>query len=297
MESDNFDVSFEWYYGPSSFVTAGVFAKRVDNFIGSGSVQQELFGLRDVFSGQAGTRSGDALAILQGTPGASLTNANLFTLVALIQRDGNNSAAISNFANSIQANGQSNLFEGVPGVFDGLSGTQVLANGDDPLISFLVNQSLNNQQGNIRGLELSGQHFFGDTGFGVAASFTYVDGDVDFDVNAPQGADQFALTGISDTANLTLIYENDGFSARLSYNWRDTFLASTNIGQGNPLFVDAFGQFDANVSYDVNDQLSVSFEAINIAGENLRTFTRSESQLVFAQELEPRFLLGARYKF
>lgn len=297
LESDNFDVSFEWYYGPSSFVTAGVFAKRVDNFIGSGSVQQELFGLRDVFSGQAGTRSGDALAILQGTPGASLTNANLFTLVALIQRDGNNSAAISNFANSIQANGQSNLFEGVPGVFDGLSGTQVLANGDDPLISFLVNQSLNNQQGNIRGLELSGQHFFGDTGFGVAASFTYVDGDVDFDVNAPQGADQFALTGISDTANLTLIYENYGFSARVSYNWRDTFLASTNIGQGNPLFVDAFGQFDANVSYDVNDQLSVSFEAINIAGENLRTFTRSESQLVFAQELEPRFLLGARYKF
>jgi len=61
--------------------------------------------------------------------------------------------------------------------------------------------------------------------------------------------------------------------------------------------VDAFGQFDANISYDVNDQLSVSLEAINITGENLRTFTRSESQLVFAQELNARYLIGARYKF
>jgi len=116
-----------------------------------------------------------------------LTNANLFTLVALIQRDGNNAASIG-----------------------------ILPNGDDPLISFLVNQSLNNNEGNISGIELAGQHFFGDTGFGVAASYTYVDGDVDFDVNAPEGSDQFALTGISDTANLTLIYENFGLSARLS---------------------------------------------------------------------------------
>ena len=36
--------------------------------------------------------------------------------------------------------------------------------------------------------------------------------------------EQFALLGLSDTANLTAIYEKYGFSARLAYNWRDTFL-------------------------------------------------------------------------
>ena len=293
LQSDNFDVSAEWYYAPSSFVTAGVFHKRVDNFIGSGSVSQNLFGLRDVFSGEAGTRSGTALSILQGVPGASETNANLYTLAALIQRDGNNAATISNFTNSIQANGQSSLFEGI-------SGLAIEPDANDPLIDFLVNQSLNNEEGRITGVELSGQHFFGDTGFGVAGSYTYVDGDVDFDVNAPQGSDQFALTGISDTANATLIYEDYGLSARFSYNWRDAFLASTDLGgnnAGNPLFVDAFGQFDANISYDLNDQIALSFEAINLTGENLRTYTRSEAQLVFAQELNPRYLVGARYKF
>ena len=290
LQSDNFDVSTEWYYGPSSFVTAGIFHKRVDNFIGSGSVEQPLFGIRDPFSGAAGTRSGDALAIIQGISGAAANPVNLYTLTTLLDNSTDEAATIAAFEASIGANGASTLFEG-------LSGTAFSANASDPLLSFLVNQQLNNEEGRITGIELSGQHFFGDTGFGVAGSYTYVDGDVDFDVNAPQGSNQFALTGISDTANITGIYENYGFSARVSYNWRDDFLASTNIGAGNPLFVEAFGQFDANISYDINDQIALSFEAINFTGEDLRTYTRSKSQLVFAQELKPRYLIGARYKF
>jgi len=290
LQSDNFDFSTEWYYDQSSFVSAGIFHKRVDNFIGSGSVTQNLFGITDVFSGAAGTRSGEALAAIQAINGAAVNAVNLYTLTTLLDSSTDEAATIAAFEASIGANGESDLFQG-------LSGTRIASNASDPLLSFLVNQQLNNEEGRITGIELAVQHFFGDSGFGVAGSYTYVDGDVDFDVNAPQGSNQFALTGISDTANATLIYEDHGLSARVSYNWRDTFLASTNIGAGNPLFVDAFGQFDANISYDVNDQLALSFEAINFTGEDLRTYTRSESQLVFAQELKPRYLIGARYKF
>ena len=295
LQSDNYDVSAEWYYGPSSFVTAGLFHKRVDNFLGSGSVEQSLFGLTDVFSGEPGTISGDALEIIGNTPGANVNQVNLFTLTRLIENGAANNVAqatiAADFAASINAlTGDSDLFASV-------DGTNTTTDAGNPLLNFLVNQQINNNQGNITGIELSGQHFFGDTGFGIAGSYTYVDGDVDFDVNAPVGAEQFALTGISDTANITGIYEKYGLSARVSYNWRDTFLAAADRGNGNPLFVDAFGQFDANVSYDVTDNIAVSFEAINITGENLRTFTRSEAQLVFAQELAPRYLFGARYKF
>lgn len=290
LQSDNFDVSAEWYYGPSSFVTAGLFHKRVDNFLGSGSVEQNLFGLTDVFSGADGTRSGTALALLNGVDGANVNQANLFTLTRLLENGPDQATVLANFEASINASGGSDLFTSV-------DGTTISPNADDPLLSFLVNQQLNNEEGRITGIELSGQHFFGESGFGVAGSYTYVDGDVDFDVNAPVGSEQFALTGISDTANVTLIYENYGLSARASYNWRDTFLASADVGDGNPLFVDSFGQFDANISYDINDQIAVSFEAINITGEDLRTFQRSESQLSFAQELKPRYLVGARYKF
>jgi len=49
--SDNLDLSFEWYYKPSSYISAGVFEKRVQNFVGTGQTTRNLFGLRDASSG------------------------------------------------------------------------------------------------------------------------------------------------------------------------------------------------------------------------------------------------------
>ena len=42
---------------------------------------------------------------------------------------------------------------------------------------------------------------------------------------------QFVVAGIGDSANLIGFYENDRFSIRVAYNWRDDFLAGT--GQAN----------------------------------------------------------------
>ncbi len=45
-------------------MSAGYFDKKVKNFIGNGVVERNLFGLRDPASGASGSRSGDALAII-----------------------------------------------------------------------------------------------------------------------------------------------------------------------------------------------------------------------------------------
>jgi outer membrane receptor protein involved in Fe transport len=121
----------------------------------------------------------------------------------------------------------------------------------------------------------------------------------DLDVTAPVGSTQFALTGLSDTANITGIYEKYGISARVSWNWRDSFLASPNRGGGfdTPIFVQSFSQVDASISYDVTENITVTLEGINLTGEDFVTFGRSRSQVLFAQELAPRFLFGARYRF
>jgi hypothetical protein len=64
--------------------------------------------------------------------------------------------------------------------------------------------------------------------------------------------DQFALLGLSDTANATLIYDKHGISARLAYNWRDKFLQATNRGGSATRCSSApFGQLDLNISYDI----------------------------------------------
>ncbi|OZA84432.1 MAG: TonB-dependent receptor, partial [Caulobacter sp. 39-67-4] len=291
--SDNFDVSVEWYYKPSSYVSAGFFEKRVNNFIGTGTVTQTLFDLRDPSSGAAGTRSGDARASLTAI-GANQTDVNLFTMTALIQQTGSVAAATAAF----QAN------RGPSGDLNQAYADQILAafdiepNAQDPLFNFNVARPINNRTGKIHGFEVAAQHFFGDTGFGVAGAYTMVRGDVDFDIASDPGQDQFALLGLSDTANATLIYDKNGLSARLAYNWRDRFLQQTNRGGSrNPVFVEHFGQLDFNISYDVTEKLAVSLEGLNLTRESLRTYGRDVNQLWFAQELDRRFLLGARYRF
>jgi len=292
--SDNFDVALEWYFKPGSFVSAGFFEKRVDNFVGTGTVNRPLFDLRDPASGAPGTRSGAARQLLTDI-GADQTDVNLFTATALIiQNGGSVPAATAQFqANRIAGGDLNQAF-----VDQILASIDIEANATDPLFNFQVAQPINNQEAKIWGFELAGAYFLGDTGFGVAAAYTYVDGDVGFDVGANPGEDQFALLGLSDTANITLIYEKYGISARLAWNWRDKYLVRTNRGgPRNPVFVAPFDQIDVNISYDVNENISVSFEGINILGEHLRTYARDKNELYYAQELDARYLVGVRYKF
>lgn len=291
--SDNFDVSLEWYYKPSSFITAGFFEKRVNNFVGTGTFTQNLFGLRDVSSGADGTRSGTARAILTAI-GADRTDVNLFTMTALLQTTGSAAAAQAQFQANRGPGGDLNQAF----VDQILAAVDIAPNSTDPLMNFQVSKPINNRTGKIHGFEIAAQHFFGDTGFGVSGAYTMVRGDVDFDNGASPSQDQFALLGLSDTANATLIYDKHGISARIAYNWRDKFLQATNRGGSrNPVYVAPFGQLDINISYDITPKLAVSLEGINLTKESLRTYARDENELWFAQELDRRFLLGARYRF
>ena len=51
------------------------------------------------------------------------------------------------------------------------------------------------------------------------------------------------------------------------------------------------------IASQVTPQIAVSIEAINVLSEPVRTYGRDERQLFFAQELKPRVLVGARYRF
>lgn len=298
LESDNFDISLEWYYGDASYVSVGYFDKKVKNFIGNSSYDGNLFGLRDPASDAAGSRSGNALDIIN-TLGVDQSEANLFTLVALIdQNNGDLAAAQAEFEANLGTDGAPAGVLPQSYVDAILTAADVVTDANDPLMTFAINQPINNREGNIDGLEIAWQHFFGDTGFGVAANYTLVNGDIGLDPTATPGEQQFALVGLSDTANLTAIYENYGFSARLAYNWRDTFLQQTNqTGDRSGIYVEDFGQYDLNVSYDLTDNIALSFEAINITGEDQRTYHRVPEQVYYVYELSPRYMFGARYKF
>jgi len=297
LESDNIDLSLEWYFGDSSYVSAGFFDKNVQNFVGRETINRNLFGLRDVSSGAAGSRSGDGLGILNAL-GAEVNEDNLFAATYYVENLDSVAAAQARFAANRGSDG--NI---LPAVYDAIElaagSNPIRPDGNDPLLNIAVNQPVNNRDAGIDGFEFQGQHFFGDSGFGIAASYTLVNGDVEFNVAGDPSVSQFALPGLSDTANLTLIYEKEGLSARLAYNWRDEFLASSNDGSGfnNPIFVEEYAQLDLSIGYEVNDQLSLSFAGINLTEESSRSFARSRSDLLFLRENAARFYVGASYKF
>ena len=101
---------------------------------------------------------------------------------------------------------------------------------DDPLWEFAVSQPVNTEKAKIHGFEFGGQYFFGDTGFGVLANYTIVRGDVGYENTSDPNVNQFALLGLSDSANAVLMFEKFGLSARLAYNWRDEYLQTVNFG-------------------------------------------------------------------
>jgi len=272
FESDNVDLSLEYYFDDTSYVSIGYFEKRVKNFIGNAQVVENVYGLRDA---TAGPRAQAALAELERL-GVSVNDTNLFNMVAAME----NGIAFDSLS-----------IEQFEARFD------VLPNADDPLLEFTVAKPVNNQSERIEGIELAAQHFFADTGFGVQANYTAVDSGAEFDLAADPSVTQFALVGLSDTANLVLMYEKEGIQARIAYNWRDKFLDTATAYINEPGFTEATSQIDFNVSYDINEDLTVFFEGINVTEENQRRHGRSERLLWTLDQLGARYALGARYTF
>ncbi|MFQ3196459.1 MAG: TonB-dependent receptor [Paraglaciecola sp.] len=286
LESTNIDLSVEWYYSDSSMISIGYYRKDVKNFVGTAQTSTPLFGLLDASSDAAGTLSGQA-AVELANLGFDNNERNLFTMTAMLQNPADFPGGAADFENT------QSFADGVFSAFD------VNPVAGDPELEFQVTRPVNNNSAVIDGVELAWQHFFGETGFGYQANYTIVNGDIGFDVGGAISLDQFALEGLSDTANLVLIYEKDGLSTRIAYNWRDEFLSKVNRGFGNrnPLFIDTFEQLDINVSYDISDDLSVSLDVINLTEEGQRQFGRSYNNVFFVQEADRRFVLSANYNF
>lgn len=286
LESTNIDLSLEWYYSDSSVISLGYYRKDVDNFVGTAQVSTPLFDLLDPSSNVSGTLSAQAAQELAAL-GFDNNERNLFTMTAILQNPDLYPGGASEFENT-QA-----FADSVFGVLD------VFAEAGDPEFIFQVTQPVNSQSAVIDGFEFAWQHFFGDSGFGYQVNYTTVDGDIGYDVGGAIDEDQFALEGLSDTANLVLIYEKEGLSTRIAYNWRDEFLSQVNRGFGNrnPVFIDEFEQIDINVSYEVNEDLSVSLDVINLTEEGQRQFGRSRNNVFFIQEADRRFVLSASYTF
>ena len=234
LESKNIDLSFEWYYAEGSYLSVGYFHKDIDNYVGVTTIiERRRSTCTHPVAGRVLQRGGGA----GGCPTADLT-------------------CIRNFI--------FDNHDGDPGVTRDGRGFERQSHRHHRRAARRSDRRPSRSRcrrtsarPTLDGWEFNIQHMFGDSGFGVSANYTLVDSDLKYD-NHDRG-EQFALEGLSDSANLVAFYEKYGWSVRAAYNWRDEFLAGRFDGTGlpNPVYTEAYGQLDLNASYNVNDNLTL----------------------------------------
>ncbi len=133
-----------------------------------------------------------------------------------------------------------------------------------------------------------------DTGLGVILNYTVVNSDTSYDNTKQFLNPQFAVTGVSDSANAVLYYDKDGIQARVAYNWRDEFLSGYGF---DPFYVESYGQVDVSASYEFREGFTVFVEGINILNEDRRGHMRADQAVFFAAPGYARYAGGVRFSF
>ncbi len=186
---------------------------------------------------------------------------------------------------------------------------KLVSDNDNDYAQFSVSMPVNKDDAKVEGVELNIQHNFGETGFGVIANATFVDANVAYVPEDIFKEDQFALSGLSDSANLIGYYDKDGFNIRFAYNWRDDFFNGIGQSQGhvfnndkekagvNVTNTEAYGQLDMSASYEFSDNLTVFMDGLNVTDSTYRTYGREKLQVLRAGQTGPRYNIGFRYTF
>ena len=273
-KSKNIDASAEWYFGRNSYFSVGYFHKEVSNFIANETVQQPLFGLTNPGQGAIFLSARSALG-----PNAAFTD--------------NLGAGGMPSASSILGYVIANYPTAVS--YNGTQPVGIIGQPGDPLVQFTTTRPGNSDKvAKLWGWEFAVQHTLGDTGLGAIVNYTIVRSDTRFDNTLRYTATQFAVNGVSDSANAVLFYDKNGIQARVAYNWRDGFLAGYGF---DPYYIDAYGQFDVSASWEIKKGYTVFVEGINVTNADRRGHQRNDQTVFFAAPGYARYSAGFRLNF
>lgn len=187
------------------------------------------------------------------------------------------------------------------GVVNNSSGTPLLDPATGLPAQFTITAPTNGESAQVYGLEAGIQQSFGNSGFGIQLNGTLAHSDKDLD---PQDlTNKFALTGLSNSANGVLFYDNrSNFEARMALNWREDFLQYLSPpplnGAGQAVTqVRGRYQFDASATYHINESFAVFVEGVNLTNRPILKYAYYENQFLYAEDSGRRYKIGMRAQF
>lgn len=175
--------------------------------------------------------------------------------------------------------------------------------GDGEIVIFDATGPVNGDGGTVKGVELAYQQVFSFLpgfwgGFGTQINYTYTDSDVSIPYFEGGLTYQMPLEGLSeDSMNFVLFWENDIFSARAAYNYRDAFLSNRANTQGNPVYTDEYGQLDVSANWNVNKNFTISLAGINLNDEARYQYFLYTDRMLAHRASGKRYSITLRTRF
>lgn len=177
--------------------------------------------------------------------------------------------------------------------------------GCDENVDWNVTTPLNGPGGEINGFELIFQTPFTFLpgiwqDFGIMANYTQVKGDLDYVNTAGVLLATRNLQGLSEKSrSATLYYEKDSFSARISMAYRSDYLTTAIGRNGNDMEgTNPTTNVDAAMSYKINDNIQLTFEALNLTDEVDDQWVDSAgNRLSYYHSTGRQYYVGAKYKY
>ncbi|GGA85283.1 hypothetical protein GCM10011369_29140 [Neiella marina] len=249
LESNNLDLSFEWYFNEAGMVAATLFYKDMSNFEESETVNTYMDDLRGVGL----------------DPDAPAYDVNDLVKVAGVDSLEGCMPKRAQMANE--------LYED----------WWYSDNLEDTCAVFKTTRIRNGKGAEIKGLELQYMQTFDElpgwmSGLGVQANYTYQDSEYDQEVSSIDDSVTLPSLPVAYTPensyNFTGFWEMNGHQVRLAYQGTDDQLVQRSWEQGT-LWEEGRNTLDFSASYQFNEHILFTLQAVNLTDEPVRQYFTS----------------------
>ncbi|MGJ8682370.1 TonB-dependent receptor [Paraglaciecola sp.] len=262
LESNNFDLSLEWYFSNTGMLSAAFFKKDMSNFTDRETTLSPIYSVRD--SADAPESGND-----------------------LILTDGDLAGC-----HPIRATTEFGYSANDPTTFSG--------DAIDNCANMTVTKTVNAKNAEIEGLEIGYMHtydflpeMFGlpewTGGLGVSANYTFQQSEYESEYSSINPNILLPSYPVADTPehsyNFTGFWEQSGHQVRLSFRGTTDSLVGKDWSNGQygrswnqgSIWNEGRNTLDLSASYQVSPDISVTFQAINLTDEAYRTYFTSRT--------------------
>jgi TonB-dependent receptor len=155
--------------------------------------------------------------------------------------------------------------------------------------------TLNGRDGKLTGIELGYMKQWANLpapfdGLGFQGNLAFLDGEFTTPANTTA-----AFPGTSDQiVNASLFYEKYGWSARVSYQWRDDWAETISITGLSDEFRKDYENIDVSLRYQWNDALTLYVDANNLTDETYIVYQGTPQFPTEVEQIGRRYMVGFR---